>query len=148
MTELAPAMALTLLVVVAGGCSPSRQDSVAAVGGEALYERYCGVCHSPDGNGQGPASYLLFPKPRNFVHGQFKLRSTPMGTLATDDDLVRTVSNGIPGTAMFAFAEVLSETEVRSVADLSEGALAGVRERRTDHCGSTTRHPYGTSYDT
>ena len=110
------AMILALLMALAGGCAPSQQASVDAAG-KAVFDRYCGVCHGPDGDGQGPASYLLFPKPRNFIHGQFKLRSTPMGTLPTDDDLVRTVSNGIPGTAMFAFGEVLSETEVRLVVD-------------------------------
>ena len=83
--------------------------------GRALYGENCAVCHGPDGNGEGPASYLIFPKPRNFARGQFKLRSTPMGLLPTDDDLVRTVSNGIPGTAMFDFGELLSEAELEAV---------------------------------
>lgn len=35
--------------------------------------------------------------------------------LPTDEDLLKTVSQGIPGTAMFAFSEVLSEAERRTV---------------------------------
>ncbi|MCH7824705.1 MAG: c-type cytochrome [Acidobacteria bacterium] len=107
---------LVLLAVLgcgtAVGCAGSSPRATALVDGEAVYERYCAVCHGPEGNGQGPASYLLFPKPRNFAAGRFKLRSTPMGKMPTDEDLIRTVSNGIPGTAMFAFGELLTEDQV------------------------------------
>ena len=101
----------TLLV----GCAASTAPDTLATDGEAVYTRYCAVCHGPEGNGQGPASYLLFPKPRNFVRGEFKLRSTPMGMLPTDADLVRTVSNGIPATPMFAFGELLDSAQISAV---------------------------------
>jgi len=98
-----------------GSCAGESPSATTSVDGLAVYERYCAVCHGPEGDGQGPASYLIFPKPRNLARGQFKLRSTPMGLLPTDDDLVQTVSNGIPGTAMFDFGELLSETELEAV---------------------------------
>jgi len=107
--------ALALVTGAAVGCTGSSPQPTASTAGAATYERYCGVCHGPAGDGQGPASYLLFPKPRNFTGGRFKLRSTPMGVLPTDDDLVRVVSNGIPGTAMFAFGELLREEQIGSV---------------------------------
>lgn len=108
---------LALGVGAAVGCNGSSPQATAPTAGQATYERYCGVCHGPAGDGQGPASYLLFPKPRNFTGGRFKLRSTPMGVLPTDDDLVRVVSNGIPGTAMFAFNELLNEEQIGSVVE-------------------------------
>lgn len=43
------------------------------------------------------------PKPRDFRQGLFKFRSTPYGSLPTDADLYRTVSDGLYGTAMPPF---------------------------------------------
>jgi len=122
---------LAIGVVAAGGCATSAPPGNDTLDGEAVYTRYCAVCHGPEGNGQGPAAYLLFPKPRNFVRAEFKLRSTPMGMLPTDSDLVRTVSNGIPSTPMFGFGEFLEEAEidavveyVKSLVPAFEGAVA------------------------
>ncbi len=70
--------------------------------GAKLYLRQCAPCHGPSGGGDGPAAYLLYPKPRNFQKGQFRFTSTWEGT-PTDDDLFRTVSRGLPGSAMPAW---------------------------------------------
>lgn len=80
------------------GASP-RGD---AKKGQALYAQKCAVCHGPTGKGDGPAEFVLFPKPRDLTSGKFKIRSTT--TLPTDDDLFRVVSQGIPGTAMPGWA--------------------------------------------
>lgn len=66
--------------------------------GKALYEKRCAVCHGPEGKGDGQAEFVLFPKPRDFTIGVFKIRSTT--TLPTDGDLFRTITHGIPGTSM------------------------------------------------
>ena len=34
--------------------------------GKRLYERRCLFCHGPHGEGNGPVSRGIFPKPRNF----------------------------------------------------------------------------------
>ncbi len=94
----------------AGGASPDTGFER----GKAVYSGNCAVCHGEAGDGKGPAAFLLFPKPRNFQLSEFKLRSTPEGTLPTDDDLMKTVAQGIPGTGMFAFSEILTEAERRS----------------------------------
>lgn len=54
----------------------------------------------------------LFPKPRNFSAGLFKIQSTPFGSLPTDEDLFQTVSRGMPGSSMPSFS-YLSEEERR-----------------------------------
>jgi mono/diheme cytochrome c family protein len=69
--------------------------------GKQIYERSCIFCHGVDGKGDGPAGWFIgryeAPHPRNFNGENFKLRSTPSGELPTDQDLFRTVTQGIPG---------------------------------------------------
>jgi DMSO reductase family type II enzyme heme b subunit len=71
--------------------------------GEAIYFRRCSFCHGLLGDGNGPAADFLDPRPRDFTLGTFKFRSTQSGELPLDADLFRTVSRGLPGTAMQAF---------------------------------------------
>lgn len=78
----------------------SRGFSESELRGEDLYLRYCVGCHGPEGNGQGPAAEFLNPKPRDFTRGVFKFRSTPSGSLPTDGDLMRTLTEGVHGTSM------------------------------------------------
>ena len=68
-----------------------------------LYRKHCVQCHGTTGDGMGPTSALLAPYPRDFRRGSFKFKSTPIGKKPTHADLVRTLENGLPGTAMPAF---------------------------------------------
>lgn len=81
--------------------------------GKAVYQKRCQGCHGDKGDGQGLAAVFLYPKPRDFTAGKFALRSTPTGQMPTDDDLLKTVTNGIPGSSMPAFNYV-SEDERRN----------------------------------
>ncbi len=92
-------------------------DSLLLAQGKTMYTIYCQSCHGSSGDGKGPAAYLLFPKPRNFLKADFKLHSTLQGKLPTDEDLIRVVSQGIPGTAMFAFGDILSDVERQAVVE-------------------------------
>jgi DMSO reductase family type II enzyme heme b subunit len=71
--------------------------------GKAIYFRRCSFCHGLLGDGNGPAADFLDPRPRDFTLGTFKFRTTQSGELPLDTDLFRTVSRGLPGTAMQAF---------------------------------------------
>ncbi len=67
--------------------------------GRRLYEKQCAACHGLHGAGDGPAAYLLYPKPRDFTQNEFRLIST--NTMqATDEDLFQTITRGMPGSAM------------------------------------------------
>lgn len=86
-----------------------------ATNGKKIFEARCYYCHGLKGGGDGPVVPRLDPKPRNFQDGHFKFRTTPFNTLPIEDDLFRTISRGVPGTAMPFFSEVLSEKERHDV---------------------------------
>ncbi len=71
--------------------------------GRGIYLRRCSFCHGLLGDGEGPAAKYLDPRPRDFTLGTFKFRTTHSGELPTDEDLFRTVSRGLVGTAMQSF---------------------------------------------
>ena len=67
--------------------------------GKQVYEKRCAGCHGVSGKGDGPAAELLVPRPRDFTAGKYKIR-TQAGPLASDQDLLRIVTDGMPGTSM------------------------------------------------
>ncbi len=68
--------------------------------GQKVYDLHCVGCHGEKGDGQGPAARLLIVKPRDFTKGVFKFRTTPSGSLPTDEDLYRTITRGVFRTSM------------------------------------------------
>lgn len=82
--------------------------------GQRVYTTYCVGCHGVSGDGNGPAARFLDPKPRNFRTAQFRFSSRPSGELPTDEDLLRTVTEGLHGTSMPAW-DLLPEEDRRAV---------------------------------
>jgi len=66
---------------------------------QLLYVQHCGSCHGEKGDGQGTAARFLFPKPRDFRNGQFRLVSTTNG-FPTVGDIQTVLSRGMPGSSM------------------------------------------------
>ena len=64
------------------------------------YKRYCAGCHGDLGDGNGENAMWLDPKPRDFTIATFKCRSTPTGTLPTDEDLYDTIGRGLTNSNM------------------------------------------------
>ncbi len=73
------------------------------------YRQDCSRCHGRTGDGFGPLAARYAPYPRDFRHGIFKFTSTDAGLKPLRADLLRTISRGIPGTAMPSFAELPAE---------------------------------------
>ncbi len=71
-----------------------------AAAGKDDYRRYCVGCHGELGDGNGENFPWVDPKPRNFQLGVFKCRSTPTGTLPTDQDLFDTIARGLDRSNM------------------------------------------------
>jgi cytochrome c oxidase cbb3-type subunit I/II len=68
--------------------------------GKRLYFRYCWGCHGYRGDGNGENAPYLNILPRNFVAATFKCRSTPTGTLPTDEDLYNSLVRGFNNSNM------------------------------------------------
>jgi mono/diheme cytochrome c family protein len=83
--------------------------------GKMLYLKYCSQCHGEKGDGEGYATPHLFPRPRDFTTGKFKVRSTPTGALPTHQDLVNIIRRGMPYTSMPAWPS-FSDQQVSDLA--------------------------------
>ena len=88
-----------------------KQAPAASKEGKALYDDKCAHCHGIEGAGDGSAAEDLLPRPRDFTRGLYKIRSTESGQLPTDQDLFDIISNGMPGSSMPAWGEILTEDE-------------------------------------
>ena len=87
----------------------------ASTRGRTEYDRHCSSCHGLNGDGKGLLATNLRPPPRDFTRGWFRYRSTSTGQLPTDEDLLRTVTAGLPGSAMPAWEPFLTEAERQAV---------------------------------
>lgn len=83
--------------------------------GKSIYESKCIECHGREGKGNGPASAMLSPRPRDFTGGKFKFRSTASGSIPTDDDLLNTVRNGLHATAMPDWKPFIGDDSLKAV---------------------------------
>jgi DMSO reductase family type II enzyme heme b subunit len=126
---------LTGLVAGAAGAALGPRPAEAqadAARGKQLYGAKCALCHGPDGKGDGPAAERLLPRPRDFTAGKYKIRTTS-GPLPTDDDLVRIIRDGMPGTSMPAWGAVIKDAKdmqalVGHVKGFAEGFKSGKPE--------------------
>jgi mono/diheme cytochrome c family protein len=84
--------------------------------GKDLFDRYCFGCHGFRGDGNGMEAIWIEPfsatgqgttivkdKPRDFIPAIFKCRSTPTGTLPTDEDIFNAITRGFYTTYMPAW---------------------------------------------
>ncbi len=94
---------------------PPKPSEVDIEAGKQIYFKKCVFCHGPEGGGDGPEAYTMWPRPRNFQAGTFKIRHTANGELPTEEDLFLTVTNGLPGSAMPSFEKKLTEQERHQV---------------------------------
>jgi mono/diheme cytochrome c family protein len=116
------ASSLGLLLVASGATRLAAQETQVgslhgnAAAGKQDYRRYCVGCHGPAGDGNGENAQWIDPKPRDFTAAVFKCRSTPTGTLPTDEDLYHSVSRGFVATNMPPWLPLTRQTRVDLVA--------------------------------
>ncbi len=95
---------------------PPMPAAEAIEAGKRVYFTKCVWCHGVEGAGDGPAADRLWPRPRNFNQGTFKIRHTASGELPLPEmDLFQTVTHGLPGSAMPSWEGILSEEQRRQV---------------------------------
>ena len=93
---------------------PRPLDQGRIARGKEVYQRFCISCHGENGDGRGYSAQWLNPQPRDFTRAVFKCRSTPSGTLPVDDDLLRTLHEGLYHTNMPSWS-VLGDPNLRDV---------------------------------
>jgi mono/diheme cytochrome c family protein len=94
----------------------------------ALYAHHCSACHGEQGDGHGPASRHLYPRPRDLRTGRCQLVSTRNG-VPTLQDVEQVLAQGMSGTSMQAFKD-LAETDRRLLAEeVLRLRAEGVREQ-------------------
>jgi mono/diheme cytochrome c family protein len=94
---------------------PDIGSEAQRTAGKQLYAKNCAQCHGDKGDGEGYATPHLYPRPRNFTAGKFKVRTTPNGALPTHQDLVAIIRRGMPYTSMPAWP-ALSDQQVSELA--------------------------------
>jgi mono/diheme cytochrome c family protein len=75
--------------------------------GRAVYQARCLECHGVQGRGDGEKATFLSPRPGNLVSAATSAKS--------DRDLLRTIRDGKPRTAMPAWKDILTEEEMQEV---------------------------------
>ncbi len=99
------AVALMVFVAAAMARGVGRMEVAAEAtpgSGAALYVQHCAPCHQADGRGQDGKLAA------NFVDDRARLAKS-------DEELLRSISDGVPGTAMVGFRDRLDETQRREV---------------------------------
>ena len=112
--------------------NPPAQPS--AERGKLVYMEKCVFCHAEDGSGKGVSTFYSSPRPRNFIKGQYKFRTTPFGKIPTDDDLYQMLIRGMPGTTMPSwkhFPEVDLKSLVLYLKTLSKKFAKFVKRKKT-----------------
>jgi len=94
---------------------PDLGTEAQRAAGRDIYLHKCAQCHGEHGDGAGYAAPFLRPEPRDFTAGTFKFRSSASGELPTDEDLHRSIRNGMPYTSMPAWKGILSDDEITNV---------------------------------
>jgi len=121
-TELRQPLAFAVLCSVILAATGAQGQS-SAERGSAVYATYCVVCHGDNGDGKGlmgiisraqQNGFVVKTYPRDFTAGVFKFRTTPTGELPTNENLVRTITNGIARSGMPSHKD-LSEQQILDV---------------------------------
>lgn len=92
--------------------------------GKKVYAERCLICHGAEGNAKGPVGVIRRAEKngriieiysRDFTVGVFKFRSTPTGCLPSDDDLLKTIEDGIERSFMPGHKDGVSPEEREAV---------------------------------
>ncbi|HHN64195.1 MAG TPA: c-type cytochrome [Nitrospirae bacterium] len=117
------------------------KDSAIIEKGKKVYKKYCIICHGEKGDGKGligiihrveKSGLVWYVYPRDFTVGVFKFRSTPTGCLPTDDDLLRTITNGIPRSGMPSHKDLSLEERKAVIAYIKTFSKRWVEEEPCD----------------
>ena len=81
-------------------CEAAERPAPDREAGQAAYLQHCARCHGQAAKGDGVDAKRFYPRPRDLTLGVYKFRSTVSGTPPIDEDLFRTITQGLSGTNM------------------------------------------------
>jgi DMSO reductase family type II enzyme heme b subunit len=126
---------LIIVMLVAGltraddaGNRSAAQSEAAVTAGQRLYVQHCAGCHGTTGDGNGQAAAFLFPKPRNFQFGKYRLVSTE-NQVPSPADLEALLVRGMPGSSMPSWAHLKPEERAMLVQEVYRLTGEGARLR-------------------
>lgn len=109
-----------------------KLDKATLERGSKTYRIHCVHCHGVPGDGRGPTSQWVNPHPRDFRQGLFKFQSVDQTKLAASpprrEDLYRTVTYGLDGSAMPPFTLVSDQDREAVVSYVIHLSLRGRAE--------------------
>ena len=115
-------------IVSAAACSKptSTENKVTTSGGGAMdtaqakeiFASRCATCHGPNGDGNGPASAALNPKPRNYHDKEWQKK-------VTDEDIKKTITYG--GAAVGKSPIMPASPDLDSKPEIVDGLVQIVR---------------------
>jgi mono/diheme cytochrome c family protein len=110
---LSAALVLAGLVLPPTGIGALSSGDAAK--GKMVFEQKggCVNCHGAGGRGDGPAGKMLVPPPADLTSPKAKAKS--------DAELLKTIQEGRPGTAMIGFKGQLTEQEIRDLLSYVRG---------------------------
>lgn len=93
--------------------TPGWANPGDAARGLEIYQKRCSWCHGDKGDGAGPGAERMNPPPRDFTSGLYKIKTTHFEeSIPNDGDLFRMIRDGMPGTAMPGWKELLNDQQM------------------------------------
>ncbi len=109
-TKIGEICGIAVVAILLWSAGPACAKPGNAENGAEVYAAKCVWCHGEEGDGEGPAAERLNPPPRDFTSAQYKIKTTAFeDDFANDDNMFRMIRDGMPGTAMPGWSDVLSE---------------------------------------
>jgi len=97
-------------VIRAANASPQSSKDQTSKDTVELYLKNCSVCHGEKGDAQTRTRSGLSPAPRDFTTAEAAME-------LTRERMIKAVTNGVPGTAMVAHKDRLSESQIAALVD-------------------------------
>ena len=98
------------LLLVPGAAHAKSGDAERA---EPIYQKRCIGCHGEEGDADTEAAERFNPPPRDFTLGLYKVKTSAFSEdYPNDEDIFRMIRDGMPGTVMPGWGDMLSEQDM------------------------------------